>query len=131
MDTYFKTVCIVVAGIILCAILSRKANDYSLVIIIMLCIAICTVAITFLKPILDFIEEMDGLAGENAKWFPLLLKSAGLSFIGEITGTICAEAGHASLSKMLQVLTVICITWVSLPLIQNLLELIQSILEML
>ena len=131
MDNYFKIICLVITGVILCTILSKKSSDYSLVIIIVLCCGICAVVLASLKPILDFINEMDVLLGANAKWFPLLLKAAGLSFVGEITGAICTEAGHASLAKLLQVLTVIAIVWVSLPLIQNLLDLIQSILEML
>ena len=131
METYLKTVCIVIVGIFLCIILSRKANDYSLVLVIILCCAICTVAFAFLKPILDFVKEIGELIGANGKWLPLLLKSAGLSLIGEITVAICTESGHASLAKVLQMLTTISIMWVSLPLIQSLLDLIQSILEML
>lgn len=131
MDTYLKTVGIAVIGILLCLVLSKSAKDYSILLVIVLCCILCTAAVGFLKPIFDLLEELGKLAGTGFSGLDILLKAAGLSVIGETVGAVCADAGHAAVSKAVQLLTTVVILWISLPLIQSLLELIQSVLEML
>lgn len=131
MDVYLKSVVIAVIGVLLCLILSKKAKDYAVVIIIALCCALCAVAIGFLKPILQLMEQLSRMVDSRSGWLKILLKTAGLSIIGETVSLICADAGLASVGKMLQLLTTVVILWISLPLVQNLMDLIGSILEML
>lgn len=131
MDIYLKSICIAVVGIFLCLILSRNAKDYAFVIVTILCCALSAVAIGFLKPVLDLVEELAHMVDNSSGWVKILLKTVGLSMIGETVSLICAESGHAAVGKTLQVLTTVVILWVSLPLIRSLMDLIRSILEML
>ena len=131
METYFKTIGIIIIGVILSITLSQKAKDFSILVMIMLCCAVCATAVIFLKPILSFLNELEDFVPTNNQWLSILLKAAGLSFIGETSAAVCAEAGHASVGKTLQLLTTVSILWVSLPMIESLLELIKSILELL
>lgn len=131
MDTYLKTIAVAAVGILLCLILSKNAKDYSFVISIVICSTLLGVAVGFLKPIFSLMEEIWDMSGNNGQWLAILLKVAGLSLIGETVSTISSDAGHGSAAKVLQFLTTVVIMWVCIPLIQSLLDLIQSILEML
>ncbi|MBQ3251849.1 MAG: hypothetical protein IJB02_01215 [Oscillospiraceae bacterium] len=130
MDTYFKILGVVSVGVILCLILSQKAKDYSAILTILLCCIICAAAAAFIKPILELLDRLGALIEKSDSWMPIILKSVGLAYIGETVCTICTDTGHASVGKSLQMLTTVAILWVSLPLMEGLLELIQSILEM-
>ena len=131
MDVYLKSVVIAIIGVLLCLVLSKSAKDYSVVIAILICSALCAVVVGFLKPILQLLEQLSQLVDNNSKWLEILLKTAGLSMIGETVSLICSDAGLASVGKVLQLLTTVVILWVSLPLVQNLMDLIGSVLEML
>lgn len=131
MDTYFKAISLAIVGILLCLILSKSAKDYSAIVAIMACCAVCVVAFQFLKPILGLIEEIFALAETNQQWFSILLKTVGIAFIGETASTVCSDAGQAAIAKSLQLLTTVVILWISIPLIETLLNVIQSVLEML
>lgn len=131
MDTYWKTVCLAVIGVVLCLIMAKNAKDHTTVVVIMLCCGICSVAVGFLSSILQLLNTLAQISGTGSVWMEILLKSVGLSIIGDTVSNICSDAGQASVGKTLQLLTTVVIMWISLPLIRHLLELIQSILEML
>jgi stage III sporulation protein AD len=131
MDNYLRTVCITLIGILLCLILSNRAKDYSILLGIILCSTICTLAAAYLKPVLELVAELGEISTQITPWLKVLMKAVGLSFIGETAGAICADAGQAAVGKVLQILTTVVILWVSLPLIQSLMDLILNILEML
>ena len=131
MDTYLKSISIAVVGICICLILSKNAKDYSNLVAIILCCALCVSVIVLLEPIIEFMLRLENIAGNNTGWLKILLKTVGLSVIGETVSLICNDAGQTAVGKMIQLLTTIAILWTSLPLIQNLIELISSILEML
>jgi hypothetical protein len=48
--------------------------------------------------------------------------------IGELAGLICSDAGNAALAKSIQILTTAVILWLSIPLFESLLDLVQAIL---
>ena len=48
--------------------------------------------------------------------------------IGDVAGLICADAGNAAMGKGLQFMAVAVILWLSLPMMNALLELIEGIL---
>lgn len=131
MDTYLKVIGIAVIGILLCLILSKNAKDFPIVLVIILCCVLCGAALGFIEPIILLLEDLEKLAGTGFPWLAILLKATGLTFIGEIVSAVCSDAGHAAVGKTVQTLTTVVILWMSLPLIQKLMDLIQSVLEML
>ena len=131
MNIYLKSIGIAIVGVLLCLILSKNAKDYGIVIVLLLCCALCGAALGFMEPILELIGDLAHIIDNSSSWIKILMKTVGLSLIGEIASLICVDAGHAAVGKALQLLTTVAILWVSLPLIQHLMDLIGSILEML
>ena len=131
MEIYWKALSAVIIGIILCLILSKNAKDHSTMIVILLCGLLCSAAVAFITPVLALLDKLSTVSGTGVAWLEILLKSVGLSFVGETVVALCVETGHSAIAKSLQFLTTVVIVWVSLPLVEYFLDLIQSILEML
>lgn len=131
MDTYLKVIGIAIIGILLCLILSKSAKDFPVLIVIILCCILGNAALGFIKPIIDLLEDLENIADTGFPWLAILLKATGLTFIGETVSTVCTDSGHGAVGKTVQTLTTVVIMWISLPLIQKLMDLIQSVLEIL
>jgi stage III sporulation protein AD len=85
-------------------------------------------ALTYLQPVVDFIRQLQATAQLDDGMLEILLKAVGIGLIGEIASLICADTGNAALGKSLQLLSAAVILWLSLPLLTQLLELLQQIL---
>jgi len=128
MDIFIK----VTAGILICAViclaLSRQGKDFALLLSIISCTMVVIAAITFLDPILAFIDRLQSLAQWQSDMLQILLKAVGIGLISEVTSLICNDAGNAALGKSLQIVATCAILWLSLPLITQLVELLENIL---
>ena len=58
----------------------------------------------------------------------ILMKSTGIGIITEIANLVCKDAGNESMGKSMQLLGTAVILYLSLPLFQTLIELLQKIL---
>jgi stage III sporulation protein AD len=85
-------------------------------------------AFTYLKPVVDFIHTLQDTAQLDDAMLEILLKAVGIGLVGEIASLICTDTGNAALGKSLQMLSAAVILWLSLPLLTQLLELLQQIL---
>ena len=98
----------------------------------MLTIGVCCMVIigvvSFLKPVLDLLHQLETLGNLNSQMVQILFKVVGISLISEIAAMICSDAGNASMGKALQMLGSAVILWLSIPVFQTLLELIQQII---
>ena len=120
------------AGILICAVfclfLAKQGKDISLLLSILACAMAVIAAITFINPILSFISKLQVLAQWKNDMLKILLKAVGIGLISEVTALICNDAGNAALGKSLQILATCAILWLSLPLITELVELLEKIL---
>lgn len=131
MDTYFKTVGGAMIALILCLSLSKAGKDYMLLLGVVACCMILAVAAAFLDPIILFFQELENMIPIDSSMLQILLKTVGISIIGEMASTICMDSGNSALAKAVQTLSTVVILWLTLPLLQILLDLIRQILEVL
>lgn len=114
---------------ILGIILQRQGKEYSLVLVIAVCTMGACLALNYIKPVIVFLEELQQLANINSEIFEILLKAVGIGLIGEIAGSICTDTGNGSLGKMLQLLSTVVILWLSLPIFNQVMDLIGEVLK--
>ena len=129
MDIFLKAVACVLITVVLCLVLAKQGKDISLVITIAVCCMIVTAAISYLRPVVDFIQRLESLGQLNSGMLEILLKAVGIGLLAEIAGLICSDAGNSSLGKALQLLASAAILWLAIPLLNELIELIKRILE--
>ena len=128
MEIFLQATAGVLITVILGITLSKQSKDLSLVLTLLACSLILTVVIAYLNPVMEFIGQVRLLGNLNGESFRILLKAVGIGIISEIAIQICQDSGNAALGKGLQLLATVVVLWLSLPLMQELLELVQKIL---
>ncbi len=128
MDVFLKAAAAVLVTVILYLTVSKQGKDMSTLIAISGCCAIVLAALTYIRPIVEFISKLKTMIGFENELVNVILKAVGIGMIAEITGLICSDSGNASLGKSLQILASAVILWISLPIFDQLLELLDQIL---
>ena len=121
----------VVAGSMIAVVLSltiSKQKDLSILITLTACIMTVIAAITYLVPVVNFFKRLQSIVSLNSELISALLKATGIGILSEITCLICEDAGQASLSKALKILSSSIMLFLCIPLFSELMDLINEIL---
>ena len=128
MDDFWKTTALVLLTVILSLSLDKTERDISAVMgIVALCIAACA-AVTILNPVLNYLVELQRLFHLPDDLISILLKAVGIALVAELSGSICADAGNASLGKMLQILGGAAVLTLSVPMFRTLMTIIKEMI---
>ena len=128
MGTFFQAAAAVLIASVLGVTLSRQNKELSSLLTIGVCCMVMFAAVSFLKPVLDLLHQLESVGNLNSDLVRILLKVVGIGLVTEIAGMICTDAGNASMGKALQMLSSAVILWISIPAFEALLDLIQQIL---
>lgn len=128
MDILFKAVAGVLLCVVISLILSRQGKDFSTILVISVCCMVCGCAIGFYQQIFQFIRKIQQTGNLNSEMISIILKSAGIAMLSEITVLICADSGYAALGKVIQILSSAVIIWMCIPLFTELLNIVENIL---
>lgn len=129
MDGMMKAAAGALITALLGIILQKQGKEYALVLVISVCAMGACLALSYIKPVIGVLEELGELAALDSEILKIMLKAVGIGLIGEISGSICADSGNASLGKMLQLLSTVVILWLSLPIVQQVMDLIGEVLK--
>lgn len=128
MDIFIKAAAGILIAVVLILTLSKQGKDISLLLTIAVCSMVVSAAITYLQPVVDFLKRLQSIGQLDSETLTILMKAVGIGLLAEIIGLICTDAGNASLGKALQMLATAAILWMSIPLLNELIELIDKIL---
>lgn len=129
MDTFLKATACIFVALILYLILAKHNKDLSTLLTVAVCCLIGVSAVNYLQPVVQFISKLQGLGNLNSDMLEIILKAVGIALLTEITSLVCIDAGNSSLGKVLQMIAVAVILWISLPLFASLIDLVEEILE--
>lgn len=127
MELFLKCAGGAMVGVVLILALGRR--DLGLLLGMAVCAMIAISAVRYLEPVMDLLDRLQTLGGIDGDLVAIVLKAVGISLVTEIAGLVCTDSGNASLAKVLQILGVSVMLWISLPIFEALLALIQEILE--
>lgn len=128
MDDFWKTTALVLLTVILSLSLDKTERDISAVMgIVALCIAACA-AVTILEPVLNYLVELQRLFHLPDDLISILMKAVGIALVAELSASICADAGNASLGKMLQILGGAAVLTLSVPMFRTLMTIIKEMI---
>ena len=128
MDDFWKTTALVLLTVILSLSLDKTKRDISAVMgIVALCVAACA-AVTILNPVLNYLVELQRLFHLPDGLISILMKAVGIALVAELSASICADAGNASLGKMLQILGGAAVLTLSVPMFRTLMTIIREMI---
>ena len=129
MGEYLRWAAVVLVGVILALVVSRQSRDMSLLLTLAVCALVCTAALGFIEPVMELLRELRRLGNLDSGAVSIALKCAMIGLLSELIGLLCADAGEAAMGKALELLSAAAIVWLSLPLIRELLTLIEGVLS--
>ena len=129
MDYYLKAIAVVLVCSVLCLAVSVRGKEFALVISLAACCIVLIVSVSYLKPIITLMERLAQMGTLKSPTLSILLKAVAIAILSEIAEFVCNDAGNHALGKSLQTLSVVMIIWLSIPLIEELLDLIDSMFK--
>lgn len=128
MDIYLKITAAILITAVLSLMLGKLGADISVMLTVAVCCMVLATAVNFLSPVLEFAGMLMDLGNLNHELFEVLMKVVGIGLISQFIGLVCCDAGHQSLGKTLQIITNAVILCISLPLLEQMLSLIEGLL---
>lgn len=128
MDLFLKAVAAALITSVVGLVLAKQGKDMFLLLTLAACAIIGAVAFAYLNPVIAFIRKLANMTTLNLELLAVILKTVGIGMVGELAGLVCTDAGNAALAKTIQILTTAMILWLSIPLFESLLDLVQTIL---
>lgn len=128
MTLFLQAAAAALLAVVLGLCLEKQGKDLSVLLILAVCVMILAAALSYLRPVITFLDQLQEIGGLNNTMVSTLFKIVGIGILSEIASMVCADAGQASLGKALQILAGTVILWMSIPIFTALLELIRSIL---
>ncbi len=126
MELYWKAAAAVLIALVLGQAVREK--DMSLLLSMAVCAMVGMLLITYLEPVLEFLQQLRDLGDLQGNMLGILMKVLGIGIVTEITDMVCRDSGNASLGHALQILGTAVILWLSLPIFTTLIQMIQRIL---
>lgn len=128
MNIFLKAVAGVLTAVILWLSVNRDNKGSSALLTIAVCAMVITVAVTFLQPIIDFIHKIQSLGDLDEDLLSVVLKAVGIGLLTEISIMICKDAGNETMGKSLQILSSAVVIWMSIPVFERIISLLDHIL---
>lgn len=128
MSVFIKATGGVLVAVILYLVLSKHEKELSLLLTIAVCCMIAFAVSEYLQPVIDFMIRLQSLGQLDPELLQTVLRSVGIAMLSEVTSLICADAGNASMGKVLQILGCAVILGMSVPIFSTLISLIEEIL---
>jgi stage III sporulation protein AD len=128
MELFLKATVVALIASVLGLVLQKQGKDIAMLLILAVSVMIAVAAMNYLEPVITFMTKLANLAELNDEMLRIVLKTTGIGVVGELASMVAADAGNASLGKMIQMLTVGVVLWLAVPLLEQLLDLVTSIL---
>lgn len=129
MEGYFQAAAAVCIAVILSITLDSHGKTTAMLLSLAVCAMVWLVAGAYLRPVLEFLQQLQALGDLDSELVRTIVKCVGICLISEVAALICADAGKSSMGRTLHMLTGAAVLWLSIPVFQSFLELIQKILE--
>ena len=129
MEGFFQAAAAVLVTVVLCLTVSAQSKSFSAILAMGVCAMILLLGLQYLEPVSDFLTELESLGNLDGEMVKILLKTALIGILTEITALLCADSGNGSLAQSLRIVGAMVILWLSLPVFRGLIDLVQKILE--
>ena len=129
MNVFLKACAGVLVAIILWLSIEKCGKDISTLLTLAVCAMILILAAETLQPVISFVKKMQQIEFLNEEYLLIILKVVGIGIVTEISSLICKDAGNTSMGKALQILSGTIVLWMSIPVFETMLDLLNDILS--
>jgi len=117
-----------IVAMLLATLFKKGKEEYSLYISLAACFLILLWGISKLQVILDAINKLQGYINLNKSYIGILIKIIGITYITEISSSLCKDSGYQAISDQIEIVGKLTILAISMPIILSILETINRFL---
>ena len=128
METMMKISAIAILCAVLCVLLRQNEKAMALALSVLSCAAVLLLGVRFIHPIWTVFQKLEKLSGLGTGVTKPLFKVVGIGILTQIAGSVCCEAGEASLAKAVEVSGAVLAVYASLPLVSAVLSLVEKLI---
>ena len=128
MELFIKACGGILIGILIWICLDKQGKEVSLLLTTAISCMVMVAATTYLRPVLAFLQRLQSIGNLDREFVDIILKAVGAGILSELCALICKDAGNAAMGKTVEILSTVVILWLSLPIFEKLLTLIDTIL---
>lgn len=124
--TIIKLSILAIIGVSLATLFKNGKNEYSTYIGLGTAVILSFYAISKVGLIVDTINKVQNYVSISPTYIEALIKMLGITYISELTSSICKDAGYSSVSGQIEIFGKISILAISMPIVLSLIETIQK-----
>ena len=128
MDAVFRCSGAAMVAVVLILTLRRQSGETALILSVLTCCMLLLCAFRLLQPVVSFLRRLQDLTNLDGELTAILLKSVGLALLGEITALVCKDSGNEALVTAMALVCTAAVLYLSLPLFDALLSILEGIL---
>ena len=125
-----KAAAVIVIASVAMLVLSKQNKEIAILLSVVVCSMIVLGAGQYLRTVVDFIDRLAELGNLDPDILSILLKVVGIGVVTEIAVLICKDAGSSTMGKSLQIMASAAILWISIPLLEKFLDLLENVLKL-
>lgn len=123
-----KIACLGLVGVLFGLFLRQMKSPFAEMISLATCLLIIFYSVTRLSFVFELIDTLGGYLSVQKKYFQILLKIIGITYVADFSSSICRDAGYSAIAGQIEIFGKISILAVSSPIILALLETVYSFL---
>lgn len=129
MDGFLRGIGVAVIGAILGVVVRKQTKELGILLSIACCCLLFAMIWNFLEPVIDFARRLNRMTTLSGEMIGILVKATGVGLLCEWASSVCDDAGEAALGKITKVCGSVTILYISLPLFQSVLDLIEALVH--
>ncbi len=126
MQGLLQAAVIGIVTVLLTAMLRKNSPELGILLTLAACVLIGLLLVQLAEPVIEFLAKLRNIAGLDKTLTEPILKTIGIGLITQIGATVCADAGENAIAKLIEVCGGILALYVSLPLLEAVLSLIDT-----
>ena len=131
MELLLKSIICGIVTVILTLVIPSDRKEVKILLGVVGCCVLAAAAAYYLQPLVEFVLRVEKTGRLNSQMIDIIWKVVGVGIISEIASLICKDMGNSSLGKMIQFISTASIFWLTIPLFQEFIDLIENVLEQL
>jgi stage III sporulation protein AD len=124
----FKIIGIAFVGVVAFGFIKNIKSDYGIFLLLAVGTVILILVSDYLVNALTAFGDMSTKTGINNDLFSSIIKIIGIGYISEYSSSVCEDTGCSSIAKKIQLGAKVTIFVMSIPIITNILALVEGLL---
>lgn len=124
----FKIIGIAFIGVVTYGFLKNIKSDYGVFLLLAVGAVILILVSDYLANAITAFGDISTKTGINSELFSSIIKIVGIGYISEYSSSVCEDSGCSSIGKKIQLGAKITIFVMSVPIITNIMELVEGLL---